>query len=129
MAFFLLIMSQKIKIFPFIQAVYYFITAVWPVVHIESFMNVTGQKTDIWLVKTVSVLLLPYCLLLVYLTFSNKRNFIIVLAMMICSIGLLVIDVYYYFSREIRWVYLIDGALQLIFFVCWMYYIVRAKEK
>lgn len=92
-------------------------------------MNVTGQKTDIWLVKTVSVLLLPYCLLLVYLTFSNKRNFIIVLAMMICCIGLLVIDVYYYFSREIRWVYLIDGALQLIFFVCWMYYIVRAKEK
>lgn len=36
MAFFLLIMSQKIKIFPFSQAVYYFITAVWPVVHIEA---------------------------------------------------------------------------------------------
>jgi len=34
----------------------FFITGVWPLVQIRSFLRVTGPKTDLWLVKTVGVL-------------------------------------------------------------------------
>ena len=31
-----------------IQGVYYALTGIWPVVHIGSFMKVTGPKRDLW---------------------------------------------------------------------------------
>jgi hypothetical protein len=34
------------------QAVYYVVSGLWPVVHLRSFMAVTGPKRDTWLVKT-----------------------------------------------------------------------------
>ncbi|SFN41891.1 hypothetical protein SAMN05421594_2707 [Chryseobacterium oleae] len=113
------------KIFPFCQLLYYFLTALWPLIHIESFLTVTGKKTDIWLVKTVGIILLPYCLLLIYLTFSSKKNFVMVLTLMLGCLGLLFVDLYYYFRNIIKWVYLIDGFFQLLFFTYWTFYIAR----
>lgn len=34
------------------QGSYYFITAVWPLAHMRSFLAVTGPKTDLWLMGT-----------------------------------------------------------------------------
>ena len=39
-----------------IQGVYYVATGFWPIVDIDSFQLVTGPKTDLWLVRTVGVL-------------------------------------------------------------------------
>jgi hypothetical protein len=39
------------------HGVYYSITGLWPVVDIDSFQAVTGSKTDLWLVKTVGLLI------------------------------------------------------------------------
>ena len=39
------------------QGLYYFLTGLWPIVSIESFQAVTGNKTDLWLVKTVGLLI------------------------------------------------------------------------
>ena len=122
-------MQKKYKIFPALQALYYFVTAVWPFIHLESFLSVTGDKTDIWLVKTVSVLLLPYCLLLVYLIFNPKRNLIIVLSITLCCSVLMIIELYYYLAGVIKWVYLIDGALQFLFLLYWTFYIINSKER
>lgn len=41
-----------------IQGAYTSLTALWGLIDIDSFMAVTGPKNDIWLVKTVSVVLL-----------------------------------------------------------------------
>jgi hypothetical protein len=38
------------------QESYYLLTGIWPIIHIGSFMAVTGYKTDIWLVKMVAFL-------------------------------------------------------------------------
>jgi len=38
------------------QAIYYIITSLWALAGIRSFQKVTGPKVDIWLVKTVGVL-------------------------------------------------------------------------
>lgn len=40
-----------------IQGLYWLVTGLWGLIDIHSFMIVTGPKTDIWLVKTVSVLI------------------------------------------------------------------------
>jgi len=40
------------------QGSYYVLTGVWSLVHIRSFQAVTGPKTDLWLVKTVGVLVI-----------------------------------------------------------------------
>jgi hypothetical protein len=40
-----------------IQGVYYCITGLWPLVHMESFEALTGKKRDDWLVKTVGALI------------------------------------------------------------------------
>lgn len=39
-----------------IQALYFFLTGIWPLVHLKSFMAITGEKTDIWLVHMVGLL-------------------------------------------------------------------------
>ena len=39
------------------QGLYFLVTAIWPLVHIASFMKVTGPKRDIWLVKTVATVI------------------------------------------------------------------------
>lgn len=41
-----------------LQGLYYSISGIWPLLSIDTFMAVTGPKTDIWLVKTVGVLLM-----------------------------------------------------------------------
>jgi len=39
------------------QGVYYMAAGIWPVLHIDSFQAVTGDKTDLWLVKTLGLLI------------------------------------------------------------------------
>lgn len=39
------------------QGLYFGATGVWPILHMRSFLAVTGPKTDLWLVKTVGALI------------------------------------------------------------------------
>ena len=39
-----------------IQGVFYLATGIWPLLDIVRFQLVTGPKTDLWLVRTVGVL-------------------------------------------------------------------------
>ena len=102
-----------------IQTLYITITALWPLVHISSFIWVTGPKTDIWLVKTVSVLLLSiaFCMFLcLYL-----KYYIVGGAMALTTaIGLGFIDFYYTASGTIMNVYAVDGVLQVLFIIAWL---------
>jgi hypothetical protein len=40
----------------FAQGAYFVGTGVWPLLHMPSFLAVTGRKTDLWLVRTVGAL-------------------------------------------------------------------------
>ncbi|WP_255474082.1 hypothetical protein [Pontibacter qinzhouensis] len=40
-----------------LQGSYWAITGIWPLVHMPSFIWVSGPKTDLWLVRTVGLLL------------------------------------------------------------------------
>jgi len=117
------------RIISLIQLLYFLITAVWPFVHLESFLRATGPKTDIWLLKTVSVLLLPYCFLLLYLAIASKRSVIAIITVILCGLGLMSIDVWYYLHKVISAVYLIDGFMQLLFVIFWTFYLTNTRNK
>lgn len=102
-----------------IQAAYMLVTAVWPIVHIESFIAVTGPKTDVWLVKTVAALLLPMSAALFYqLCLPFNRTAVVIGAG--SAAAFMIIDFYYALRDTISDVYLADGIVQLLFLISWI---------
>ena len=112
-----------------VQSPYYLLTAVWPLVDIESFMWVTGYKKDIWLVKTVSVLLLPVSLVFFAALFRQMPLLVMALLAGGCAVGLAAIDFYYTGNGTISNVYRVDGYLQAVFFLGWMYLLLRPRDE
>src|SRR5215203_2713623 len=93
------------------QGTYTLITAIWPLIHIESFMEVTGYKTDIWLVKMVGALLLPVVAsLFMYLVIPSDPRPAIVLGCF-STVSFIVIDFYYSLTDVISDIYMVDGFL------------------
>lgn len=109
-----------------IQASYILITGIWPLIHIESFMAITGYKTDIWLVKTVGALLIPIasCLFCFLITHTSHLPPFILGSFTAAAFA--AIDFFYVFNNQISEVYLLDGAIELIFIAWWI--VVLAKK-
>jgi hypothetical protein len=102
------------------QSVYYVITGIWPLLHIESFIWVTGPKYDIWLVKTVGVLIMATGIVL-YVAARNKRISIeIMLLALGNALGLTAIDVYYAVIDRISNIYLLDAVAEIGLCVLWL---------
>src|SRR5215213_10782382 len=104
-----------------VQGLYILLTALWGLVDIDSFMMVTGPKTDIWLVKTVSVLLLPIAICFFSALFLKMPFLPMLLIAMVTSAGLAFIDFYYTANKTIKWVYAVDGIAEFIFLMVWIY--------
>jgi len=106
-------MSQKsVSLF---QAVYYLATGIWPVAHIQSFVEVSGPKVDLWLVKMVGLLTVSIGLTLFYAAFSHPRTALllgIVSAMSYCFI-----DIYYSLNKVIPHIYLADAIIEAIIII------------
>ena len=111
------------------QGAYIFLTAVWPLVDIKSFMLITGPKTDIWLVKTVAAMLLPVALSFFVASHQQQINWPVYLLAMGSCIAFASIDFYYTLNGTIKWVYQLDGYLQIIFFITWIILILRLRFK
>lgn len=113
------------RIILWVQTLYYFITGIWPVADITSFMEVTGSKTDIWLVKTVAVLLLAISVSF-FVQLFNKRNPAPAIALaMSCCVALGTIDFYYVTADVIAPVYLLDGVLQILLLTAWIVFLLK----
>ena len=104
-----------------VQIIYTFITAVWSLVDIESFMLVTGYKTDIWLVKTVGAILVSISLCMATHLFIRTDHLPVVILAIFSSIGFICIDFYYALNDIISNVYLADGFAQILFLLGWFY--------
>ena len=92
-------------------------------------MEVTGPKTDIWLVKTVSLLLVAVSLCFItHLFIKTDHRPVIVLAIG-CCISLAFIDFYYAGKKIISPVYYVDGVLQIIFLFAWIVILLGRKRQ
>lgn len=109
-----------------IQGWYYVVTGLWPIFHIASFVQVTGPKTDLWLVKTVGVLVavIGATLLLAALRRHISRS--IAFLGIGSALGLAGIDLVYGTSGTIPPVYLLDAAAELVLAGLWS--VARARQ-
>jgi hypothetical protein len=57
-----------------VQGIYFFITGIWPILSIQTFLLVTGPKTDLWLVKTVGIVLATIGATLVFAQLNAQVN-------------------------------------------------------
>ena len=103
-----------------IQTIYYFATAAWALVDINSFMKITGPKTDVWLVKTVAVLLLAICVGFTVSLFSHIISKPVIAMAATCCLVLIIIDCYYVWTKTISKVYLLDAVAEFILLVLWI---------
>ena len=111
-----------------VQGLYTLLTALWALIHIESFMGVTGPKTDIWLVKTVAAILLSIAVCFLYAPFVQRDHFLVALVGITSSAALASIDFYYTDNNTIKKIYQADGYLQALFFLLWLYLLTHVKN-
>jgi hypothetical protein len=91
-------------------------------------MQVSGPKTDIWLVKTVAVLLLAICAgLLAAIVLRSYHWPVIIMAMSSCFV-LLIIDLYYVLSGTISRVYLGDAFIELVLLLLYIIMCFRVRS-
>ena len=112
-----------------LQGIFYFITGVWPLLHIESFIWISGPKYDIWLVRTVGILLTVVGLVLFSAGMNRRINDETFLLAVGCAAGLTVVDIYYASIDRIWNVYLLDAAAESILIVLWFIFYRRESRK
>jgi hypothetical protein len=101
------------------QAVYYAITGVWAIVGIKSFQKVTGPKVDIWLVKTVGVLIVAIGAVLGLAGRRGEPVPEVPLLAVGSAAGLAAIDIIYVARKRIRPVYLLDAIAEIGLIALW----------
>jgi hypothetical protein len=102
-----------------VQGLYFLVTGVWPLVHVESFLVVTGPKTDLWLVYTVGLLVAVVGLVLLNAVRLRRITPDVVLLACGSSLALAGIDVVFVTRRVIDPIYLADAAAQAVLLGWW----------
>lgn len=110
------------------QALYYIPFSIWGLLHIRSFMWLTGKKQDVWLVKTVCLLLISVGAVIGQAGRKDRITPEIVGLGILSAASLTVIDFWYVAKGRIRWVYLLDAIGNLGLIAGWIAAIL-AKEK
>jgi len=108
--------------FPIFQGLYYLVTGIWPILHVESFMAVTGPKIDIWLVKMVALLSITIGLSILAAQRDHYKSFLL---NGMAALSFLIIDTYYSLIERISAIYLADALVQLFFLIM----VVLSKQK
>lgn len=103
-----------------VQGIFFFLTGVWPLVSIGTFQAVTGPKTDLWLVKTVGILIAVIGLVLAAAGFRDNVTAEIVFLAVGSSASLMAVDVVYSLKGIISKIYLADAILELIIIAAWV---------
>jgi hypothetical protein len=102
-----------------VQGVYYLVTGLWPIVDIDSFQSVTGPKTDLWLVRTVGVLVTVIGLVLISAARHRRVTAEVLLLGLGSALALTAIDVIYALSGRISVIYLADAAAEIGLAALW----------
>ena len=111
-----------------VQGAFYFVTGIWPLLHMPSFLWVTGPKTDLWLVRTVAGLLtvIGACLWL-----AGRRNAVTremgVIGAASAAV-LIAIDVIYVAKHVISPIYLLDALVEAVIVAGWIACALRGRR-
>jgi hypothetical protein len=107
------------------QSIYYLLTGIWPLLHIESFMAVTGPKNDIWLVQTVGVMIIAVALSLFFAARTKSYYLPTMVLGISAALGLMFVDVVFFLKGDISGIYLADAFAEFLLVLGWGYFIVK----
>jgi hypothetical protein len=93
-----------------LQALYYPATGLWPILHLRSFMAVTGRKKEPWLVQTFGALLGAVGMSM--LAARDRRGSSARLGIA-CPLTLAAPEAVFVAKGRIRAIYLVDGVVEL----------------
>lgn len=107
------------------QGIYYVLGGMWPMLGINSFQSATGPKTDLWLVRTVALLLIVIGMTL----FTAGIRWRVTLEIFLLGIGsavaLTLIEVVYVVGGQISPIYLLDSIVESALAAWWLSIYVR----
>ncbi|MEX0608853.1 MAG: hypothetical protein WD016_10895 [Balneolaceae bacterium] len=110
------------------QGIYYLITGIWPLIDMYSFIAVTGPKTDLWLVRTVAMLIFFIGGGILAAGIRRQINLPIIIIAAGSAFGLILVDVSYVWLGIISLVYLLDAVAETLIFILWIVLILK-KDK
>ena len=105
------------------QSAFYVLTGIWPIFSIGTFQKVTGPKTDLWLVKTVGLLIVAIGGVVGLA--GQKRRISPEIALLAAgrAASLTAIDVVYVTKKRISPIYLLDAVAEVglisLWALCW----------
>ena len=111
-----------------VQGWVYVVTGLWPVVHLQSFEQVTGEKYDDFLVHTVGLLLFVIGVVLLRALHARRPLADVALVAAGAAGSLLAIDVTYFVGGRLAPVYLLDAAAELVFLLAGIVAFVREQR-
>ena len=103
-----------------VQGIYFFVFGVWPILHMGSFLKVTGPKTDLWLVKTVGLILAVIGMVLIDAQVNAEINSSIINLGIGSALSLAIVEFIYVVKRVISPIYLGDAFLELLLIGWWI---------
>ncbi len=107
-----------------VQGVYFFVAGMWPILSMNTFLKVTGPKTDLWLVKTVGLLLAVTGVVLIVAQVNTEINTPVVILAIGSALSLAIVEFVYVAKRVISPIYLADAIIELLLIVWWLVSIV-----
>jgi hypothetical protein len=102
-----------------VQGGFYVLTGVWALVDLDSFMAVTGPKTDLWLVKTVGALVTVIGGVLLTAGWRRRVTRDVLLLGIGAALSLATIDVVYVAAGQISRIYLLDAVAEVGLAIGW----------
>jgi hypothetical protein len=102
-----------------LQGLYFLVTGVWPLVSMDTFLTVTGPKTDLWLVETVGGLVAAAGAALLVAAWRGPSAEAVTLAVG-SILALATVDVVYVSRRVIAPVYLLDALAEVVLLAGWV---------
>ena len=103
-----------------VQGFYFALTGIWPLIHIRSFQLVTGPKRDLWLVKTVGVVITAIGAGLIVAGWNKYTNLPVTVIAIGSAAGLAGIDIVYALKKIISSIYLLDAVAEAALIVWWL---------
>ena len=103
-----------------VQGFYYLVTGLWPIVSLRSFLYVTGEKWDLWLVVAMGGLLAAsgFGYLIGGQCEEKSPGLGAIAAGQ--AVVLLLVDVFYVRANAISPIYLFDAIPQAMCLLCWL---------
>jgi len=113
-------MHSSLPILAGAQGIYYVMTGVWPIVHMRSFLAVTGPKNDLWLVKTVGAVITCIGLTLGIAGWRGAVSLEILVLGVSSALALTIVDIHYVVRKVNPPIYLLDAGPEILLIAAWL---------